>query len=655
MTTTLMPLPKQQFLSSVGAPLLGGKLYTYDAGTSNPRQTFTDLAGTTPQTNPILLNVRGEPTNPIYWSGNYRVELRDVLGNLIYSVDNFNSDPGGLMQLLGSAGSSLIGFIQAGAGAVMQWLQDKARLSLDVQDYGVVGDNVADDTVALNKALAYASATNRLLKWNGANCKVTANLVNLHTVRHAGPGTVSRGGNTFAVSGSAANALYVATTGAAGNDGLTAAVPMASLQTALTTIANYGPLVTQKFQIYMGAGTFPAPAPITHYTPSLQYVEIYGADVGGGRNVPTTIIDGSGGAAYAHGIYAQGWGVRIKVQDVKGINFNNGGGNAGDRTRGFFVADRGAEGWVKNVHVTAASWFGAYGTSAAALLVESGIYDGCRVGVNTDHTRCTVGWNALVAGSARTLVKNSTEQGVSWTNGTQGHVDYTDFQDNALALHIEGGSRCDAVLSDFKRNAVAVDCFPGGFFGNNPAGACTFNVGTADANTVDIRAYSGGGDYNGLLNNSTSEAEVDRYRGNMVITGDTADHVIYTSSAIPSGFFKDSKQHLRMVVYGVVTCAAVPPTLKTSIAGVSLANMVMPANVIAGQGFKLEIEAYSNGTGNHYVFQRLLAGSATVDRISSGSYTFSFTDAVKNIVFSGALQAAGDNLTINRISILAAG
>ena len=157
-TTSLMPLPKQQYLSALGTPLVGGKVYTYAAGTSNPKATYTDAAGTTPQPNPIPLNLRGEPANAIYWSGNYRVEVRDALGNLIYSVDNYNTDPAGLWtifaQLATAAGASLIGFIQAGAGAVLRTLQDKARERVSVLDFGADPAGTADSTAAINAAIA---------------------------------------------------------------------------------------------------------------------------------------------------------------------------------------------------------------------------------------------------------------------------------------------------------------------------------------------------------------------------------------------------------------------------------------------------------------------------------------------------------------------
>lgn len=115
--SAIMPLPKQQFISILGDPLVGGKVYTYDAGTTNPRPTYSDQAGTIPQANPIVLNARGEPANAVYWNGNYRVDLFDSLGNLIYTVDNFNADPYGAFNVLtvlanttdASKGAALIG------------------------------------------------------------------------------------------------------------------------------------------------------------------------------------------------------------------------------------------------------------------------------------------------------------------------------------------------------------------------------------------------------------------------------------------------------------------------------------------------------------------------------------------------------------------
>lgn len=56
----LSPLPIQKFFGNNGRPLAGGLLFTYEAGTSTKIATYTDSSGVTPNTNPIVLDFRGE-------------------------------------------------------------------------------------------------------------------------------------------------------------------------------------------------------------------------------------------------------------------------------------------------------------------------------------------------------------------------------------------------------------------------------------------------------------------------------------------------------------------------------------------------------------------------------------------------------------------
>ena len=46
---TISPVPKLQFSDQNGAPLAGGLVYTYEAGTTNLRTTYTTAAETTPR------------------------------------------------------------------------------------------------------------------------------------------------------------------------------------------------------------------------------------------------------------------------------------------------------------------------------------------------------------------------------------------------------------------------------------------------------------------------------------------------------------------------------------------------------------------------------------------------------------------------------
>lgn len=68
---------------------------------------------------------------------------------------------GGVIALLSavgtSIGASLIGYIQAGAGAVARALQDRLRDTISVKDFGAVGDGIANDTAAVRAALLVAA------------------------------------------------------------------------------------------------------------------------------------------------------------------------------------------------------------------------------------------------------------------------------------------------------------------------------------------------------------------------------------------------------------------------------------------------------------------------------------------------------------------
>ncbi len=87
MTLFLSPLAGagQQFLDNSGDPLTGGLLYTYAAGTTTPQNTFTTAAGTTPHSNPIIMDAAGRLESEVWLTGGvaYKFVLRDSTGALI--------------------------------------------------------------------------------------------------------------------------------------------------------------------------------------------------------------------------------------------------------------------------------------------------------------------------------------------------------------------------------------------------------------------------------------------------------------------------------------------------------------------------------------------------------------------------------------------
>lgn len=94
-TTSLAPTPKLQFFDVNGAPLVGGLLYTYEAGSTTPLTTYTDSTGVSANTNPIVLDSRGEAN---VWLGAaiYKFALYTSVGVLIWTVDNINGSTFGV-------------------------------------------------------------------------------------------------------------------------------------------------------------------------------------------------------------------------------------------------------------------------------------------------------------------------------------------------------------------------------------------------------------------------------------------------------------------------------------------------------------------------------------------------------------------------------
>jgi hypothetical protein len=84
----LAPEPKAQFFAADGTPLVGGKVYTYAAGTTTPLATFTDASANTPNTNPVILDARGECNLWFTTAASYKIVLKDADDVLQWTVDN---------------------------------------------------------------------------------------------------------------------------------------------------------------------------------------------------------------------------------------------------------------------------------------------------------------------------------------------------------------------------------------------------------------------------------------------------------------------------------------------------------------------------------------------------------------------------------------
>lgn len=126
---SLMPQGKQQYFSNAGAPLVGGKVYTYAAGTTTPLTTYSDSGGSTPNANPVILDSRGE-ASIFFGTANYKIVLKDSTDATIWTQDNLAGSLSG--SLAASTGATLVNYLPAQSGAAALTVQDALRMNFNL-------------------------------------------------------------------------------------------------------------------------------------------------------------------------------------------------------------------------------------------------------------------------------------------------------------------------------------------------------------------------------------------------------------------------------------------------------------------------------------------------------------------------------------------
>jgi len=109
-----------QFFDNNGNPLSGGKIYTYEAGTTTPLATYTSSTGVTAHTNPIVLDSGGRVPGGEIWNALqlYKFVLKTSAEVTIATYDNVGSSFNAVAIIANFTGNgSTVAFTLASAAA----------------------------------------------------------------------------------------------------------------------------------------------------------------------------------------------------------------------------------------------------------------------------------------------------------------------------------------------------------------------------------------------------------------------------------------------------------------------------------------------------------------------------------------------------------
>jgi hypothetical protein len=153
----------QQFFTSAGNVLNGGKINTYLAGTTTPQSTFTDSTGITPNANPIVLDSSGRYSSQIWLTAgvNYKFVLTDSASNILLTEDN------------------LTGVNDTSAAGVSEWITGTTATYISATSFSVAGNQTSVYQVGMRvKSTINAGSVYSTIATSAFGAVTTVTLVN---------------------------------------------------------------------------------------------------------------------------------------------------------------------------------------------------------------------------------------------------------------------------------------------------------------------------------------------------------------------------------------------------------------------------------------------------------------------------------------------
>lgn len=135
---------RTKFTDDVGLPLIGGQVFSYQVGTSTPKDTYIDREFTIPNTNPIILDDVG--SCQMYLKGGYRLRVLDVNGVLIEEKDNAFQSDGQVLDVV--ANTTAIAALKLNVDT----LNTRGGLKLDANNH-IIGQGKAESATVYDLSL----------------------------------------------------------------------------------------------------------------------------------------------------------------------------------------------------------------------------------------------------------------------------------------------------------------------------------------------------------------------------------------------------------------------------------------------------------------------------------------------------------------------
>lgn len=168
MAVNLSPIGNgQQFFDNTGLPLNGGLIYTYQAGSTTPLATYTDINGTIANSNPIVLDSSGRLPNEVWltYGFNYKFVVQTSAAVTLGTYDNLYGIIGVTVT---STGTTIpLGVISLWYGSIGSvptgwYLCDGTNGTPDLRDRFVVGAGSTYSVAATGGATTATLVLNNL-------------------------------------------------------------------------------------------------------------------------------------------------------------------------------------------------------------------------------------------------------------------------------------------------------------------------------------------------------------------------------------------------------------------------------------------------------------------------------------------------------------